>query len=64
MAALALLPDADVIAFVLRIPYSAVWTSRRVPPLAIGNRRWLVLGTLLAPMFMVESAPPLLRCWR
>ena len=53
MAALALLPDADVVAFVLRIPYSAPFGHRGAShSLAIGIVAGLVLGTLLAPMFM------------
>ena len=44
LAALALLPDADVIAFALRIPYSAPWGHR-------GASHSLLLGILAGLLF-------------
>lgn len=52
MAALALLPDADVIAFVLRIPYAAPWGHRGAShSLALGIAGGLLCGTLLSPLW-------------
>jgi inner membrane protein len=52
MAALALLPDADVIAFLLRIPYSAPWGHRGAShSLALGAATGLLCGALLSPLW-------------
>ncbi len=48
----ALLPDADVIAFALRIPYSAPWGHRGAShSLAIGLLTGFVIGLLLSRWF-------------